>query len=101
MNLTLRTIALLAATITTGLAAGAFALYAHTIMPGLRRTDDRTFVGAFQAMDRAIINPLFMLAFFGALRVHGGAACRRQRGDQPAMVPWIVAAFVLYLVASS
>ena len=35
---------LLAATITTGLMAGVFGLYAHTIMRGLHTTDDRTFV---------------------------------------------------------
>lgn len=51
-----------------GLMAGAFAIYAHTIMPGLRKTDDRTFVGAFQAMDRAIMNPWFLGGgFLGAL----------------------------------
>ena len=33
--MTLRTVSLLGATITTGLSAGVFALYAHTIMPGL------------------------------------------------------------------
>ncbi|HEX2466909.1 MAG TPA: hypothetical protein VHJ54_01760 [Solirubrobacterales bacterium] len=47
---------LLAATISVGLMAGVFGLYAHTIMPGLGNTDDRTFVGAFHAIDRAIIN---------------------------------------------
>ncbi len=34
---------LVAATMTMGLMAGVFGLYAHTIMPGLGRTDDRTF----------------------------------------------------------
>src|SRR6185369_11380478 len=46
---------LVAATITMGLMAGVFGLYAHTIMPGLARTDDRTFVEAFQSIDRTII----------------------------------------------
>lgn len=55
-----QTAALLAATIMTGLIAGVFALYAHTIMPGLGRTDDRTFVGAFQSIDRATINAWFI-----------------------------------------
>lgn len=55
-------IVLVAAALTMGLAAGVFLFYAHTIMPGLRHTDDRTFVGAFQAIDRAIINPLFKAA---------------------------------------
>ena len=95
-SLTLRTITLLGATITTGLATGAFALYAHTVMPGLRRTDDRTFVGAFQAMDRAIINPWFMAGgFVGALVFTAGAAVANRH--QPAL-GWIVAALVLYLI---
>ena len=71
----LRTLSLLGATLTMGLVTGAFALYAHAIMPGLKTTDDRTFVAAFQAVDRAIINPWFMLAgFLGALVLTGAAA---------------------------
>jgi uncharacterized membrane protein len=90
---------LLAATVTTGLMAGVFGLYAHTIMRGLRTTDDRTFVGAFQAIDRAIINPLFMLTFFGALVASGVAAVLYVRDDDRSVLPWIVAAFSLYLIA--
>jgi Ca2+/H+ antiporter len=37
---------LLAATLTVGLMADVFGVDAHTIMRGLRTTDDRTFVGA-------------------------------------------------------
>lgn len=93
----LRSIALMGATITTGLVAGVFALYAHTIMPGLKTTDDRTFVGAFQALDRAIINPWFMVGgFIGALALTLAAAATNLH--QPAL-PWIIAALVLYLVA--
>lgn len=40
---TLQLVSLLAATLSMGLMARAFAIYAHTIMPGLRKTDDRTF----------------------------------------------------------
>ena len=65
----LRAGSLLAATLSMGLVAGVFALYAHTIMPGLGRTDDRTFVGAFQAIDRAIINPWFIGGGFFAITI--------------------------------
>ena len=58
---------LLLATLAAGMMAGVFALYSHTIMPGLGSTDDRTFVGAFQALDRAILNPFFLPTFLGAL----------------------------------
>ncbi len=89
---------LAAATLTMGLAAGVFALYQHTIMPGLRRTDDRTFVAAFQALDRAILNPWFMACFFGALILTGAAGIvQLGEADAPAL-PWIVAAFLAYLI---
>lgn len=94
---TLEGIALVAATLTVGLMAGVFGLYAHTIMPGLRKTDDRIFVGAFQAIDRAIINPLFLATFTGALALTALAALFDLLGDDRATLPWIGAALVLYL----
>jgi uncharacterized membrane protein len=93
----LRAASLLSATVTMGLITGAFALYAHTIMPGLKTTDDRTFVAAFQAMDRAIINPWFMATgFIGAL-LFTLAATLTNLGRDP--LPWVAAALVLYLIA--
>jgi uncharacterized membrane protein len=94
---TWRAVSLIGATITMGLITGAFALYAHTIMPGLKKTDDHTFVAAFQATDRAIINPWFMLgAFLGAL-VFTIAAVITNRGTSALM--WIAVALGLYLIA--
>ena len=90
---------LAAAVLAMGLVAGVIGLYSHTIMPGLRHTDDRTFVRAFQSMDRAIINPWFMSAFFGALILTGLAAALHLSGDKRNVLPWIGAAFVLYLIA--
>lgn len=53
---------------------GILALYAHTIMPGLKKVDDPTFVKSFQSIDRQIINPIFMLQFFAPLFLLAGAA---------------------------
>jgi uncharacterized membrane protein len=92
----LRGVALIAATVITGLMAGAFGLYAH-IMPGLGRTDDRTFVGAFQSIDRAIINPLFLATFVGALVTTAVAALLHLSSDGRPVLPWIMAALLLYL----
>jgi uncharacterized membrane protein len=92
-----RAATLMGATMTMGLIAGVFVLFAHTIMPGLHKTDDRTFVAAFQQIDRAIVNPWFMAtAFVGAL-VFTLAAGIANRGTSA--LPWIAAAFGLYLVA--
>jgi uncharacterized membrane protein len=93
----LRAVALVAATVTVGLMAGVFWIYANAIMPGLGRTDDRTFVGAFQSIDRAIINPLFLATFLGALVLTGLAAALHLGADGRSVLPWAGAAFVLYL----
>jgi uncharacterized membrane protein len=90
-------IALLAATLTMGLMAGVFGLYAHAIMPGLGKTDDRTFIGAFQEIDKAVVRPWFMLFFVGALVYTGLAAVFHLGADERSVLPWIVAALALYL----
>jgi len=94
---TIRALSLMLATLTMGLATGAFALYAHTIMPGLKKTDDRTFVAAFQSMDRAIINPWFMLTAFGGALVLTLAALVTNLGRDT--LPWVAIALGLYVVA--
>lgn len=92
----LRTLVLLAATLSVGLGAGVYTLYAHTIMPGLAVTDDRTFIGAFQAMDRAILNPWFLgFSFVGSLLL-GGLAALLSLGRPE--LPWIAAAVALHVV---
>ena len=88
---------LITATIAMGLMAGVFAIYANAIMPGLGRTDDRTFVGAFQSIDTAIINPAFLGTFLGALVFTGIAAVLHLGDDSRSVLPWIIAALVLYL----
>jgi uncharacterized membrane protein len=87
----------MAATITLGLMAGVFGLYTHTIMPGLRQTDDRTFVAAFQQIDRAIINPWFLTSYLGALVFTLLAATLHLAERVRAVLPWVLAALVLYL----
>jgi uncharacterized membrane protein len=93
----LRLTTLMGAVLTMGMVAGTFALYAHTIMPGLRKTGDRAFVAAFQQIDRAIVNPWFMITAFGGALVLTAAAALASRGT-PAF-GWIAVALGLYLVA--
>jgi uncharacterized membrane protein len=92
----LRVASLIAATMTTGLVAGVYAIYANAFMPGLAKTDDKTFVSAFQAIDRAIINPVFLgLGFVGALFFTLLAGLLQLKEDA---LPWIAVAFALYLI---
>jgi uncharacterized membrane protein len=93
-----RAAALILAVVTVGMFAGVFGLYSNAIMPGLRRTDDRTFVGAFQAIDTAVINPRFLSTLFGGLGFTGLAVALHVGEEHWAALPWLVAAFVLYLI---
>jgi uncharacterized membrane protein len=96
----LRAASLVAATLAMGFVASIFVFYSNTIMPGLRSTDDRTFVTAFQQIDEAIINPLFLgFGFVGALVLTALAGALQLRAGRSSTLPWIVAALVLYLAA--
>lgn len=91
-------VVLLVATVATGLMAGVFWIYSNAVMPGLADVDDRTFVGAFQAIDRAIINPVFMAVFAAPVLLTGAASVLLLTSDEQAGLPWVAAAFVLSLV---
>ncbi|WP_280402017.1 DUF1772 domain-containing protein [Nocardia carnea] len=95
----IRATVLVAATVTTGLMAGVFGIYSLAVMPGLRTTGDRTFIGSFQAIDRAIMNPLFLATFLGALILSVAAALLQLGGGRGSVLGWTAAAALLYLVA--
>jgi uncharacterized membrane protein len=61
------TLLLAAGTVLLGLVAGVFFAFACSMMPGLSGSSDRTMVEATQKINAAIENPLFLLAFAGAL----------------------------------
>lgn len=57
------TTSLLIAIVLNGLLAGLFFAFSIAIIPGLRRTDDATYVRSFRAINAAILNPVFLLVF--------------------------------------
>ena len=93
----LRAAALLASTMTMGIGAGVYLLYAFAIMPGLSRTDDRTFVSAFQQIDTAIVGPFLVIFFFGPLGTTALATALHFGADERSALPWIGVALVLQL----
>jgi uncharacterized membrane protein len=86
---------LVAAAITLGLFAGLFYTYSASVILGLRRSDDRTFVQAMQNINVAIINPWFMAHFVGALILTAVAAALHIPKDGRPVLPWILAALGL------
>lgn len=91
----LRLLLIASSAVYLGLMAGVFWIYGNAIMPGLGRTDDATFVLAFQSIDRKIINPVFLQVYFGALVATGLAAILAW--GTPASI-WVLTALILYLV---
>ena len=67
------TVVLVAALVAAGLIAGLFYAYACSVLPGLARGDDKTFVEGMRGINVAIINPVFMLTFLGAPLLAGVA----------------------------
>ncbi|GAA3473259.1 anthrone oxygenase family protein [Nonomuraea roseola] len=94
----LSTIALILSTLSAGLMAGLFAAFAYAVMPGLKRSSDRTLVEAMQRINVAIINPLFMILFMGGVVVMVAAVILHWRGGGNPALPWVIAGSVLYLV---
>jgi uncharacterized membrane protein len=88
---------LLAATLTTGLTAGFLAAFANTVMPALAGSDDAAFVGTFQALDRAVYNPWFMVPFTLAPLLVAAAALLALLDGQRRAALLVVAALVLAL----
>jgi uncharacterized membrane protein len=91
---------LVASTVTVGLMAGFFYAYACSVMVGLDRVDDRTFIVTMQWINATVRNAAFAPAFFGSLVLTIAAAVvavvagHSSRG-------WIAAAAVLYAAAFS
>jgi uncharacterized membrane protein len=69
MEITLKIIALYIAILLTGLSAGLFFAWQVSVIPGTRLVQDSTYIETMQKINRAIINPPFMLVFLGSAAV--------------------------------
>lgn len=67
MVLTFENIGFIALVLLTGLSAGLCFTWTNAVTPGLGNLDNYGYLSAFQQMNRTIINPLFIIVFFGPL----------------------------------
>lgn len=58
-------ITLIISTLFSGLMAGLFYAWSISVAPGISKINDESYLRAFQSMNRAIINPLFLIVFMG------------------------------------
>lgn len=66
MEISIKSLTLLAAIILTGLSAGLFYAWTVSVIPGTRKVVDLTYLESMQSINRAILNPAFYLIFMGS-----------------------------------
>ncbi|MFE2144360.1 anthrone oxygenase family protein [Streptomyces sp. NPDC059456] len=87
-------------TVLMGLMAGLFFAFDVSVMPGLARGDERTYVTAMQNINAVIDgNGLFGAVFVAALLAAVASAAAEFRAGRRGVAVWVGAAAALYLVA--
>lgn len=89
-------VVLILAMVATGLTAGVYFAYATSVMLGLAKTADRTFIEVMQKINVAIQNPVFFLAFFGAFVLTAVGAWQLRHAGWSGPLGWAVVALALY-----
>lgn len=90
-------ILLVITTVAVALVAGLLYGYSCSVNRGLGKLDNREYLNAMQSINRAIINPAFMLSFLGALLLLPVTACLSfQKMSQDGFAIVLMAA-ILYL----
>ncbi|MFW2332906.1 DUF1772 domain-containing protein [Ilumatobacter sp.] len=78
----LKTALLAGGIVTTGLMSGLLYGWSVSVIPGTRRVSAGNYVDTMQHINRAIVNPAFIIPFMGIPLVLGGAAIMQFRsGD--------------------
>ena len=81
----------------TGLSAGLCFTWINAITPGIGKLDDMTYLMSFQQMNRSIINPMFIITFFGP-SILGVISLIAFRGASWAIIWVLIAAIAIYFL---
>lgn len=98
MIFTIKNFFLIITATTTALMAGLFFAWSCSVIPGLSRLQDSTYISTMQSINRAIQNPLFFFCFFGTAIFL--PLCTYLQYNQPisSRFWFLLAATVIYLV---
>jgi uncharacterized membrane protein len=95
MELSIKSLTLIAAILLTGLSAGLFYAWQVSVIPGTRKVIDITYLESMQSINRAILNPAFYLIFMGSPLLLAISTFQHYRAGMP--FGWLLAATVIYL----
>jgi uncharacterized membrane protein len=85
--------------VSTGLVSGLLYGWTVSVIPGLRRTTDLSYVTTMQQINQAIINPAFVIPFMGIPLVLGAAAFVQFRAGDTRRGWLLASATLTYVVA--
>lgn len=94
----MNTIILIITTVFSGLMAGLFYAWSISVTPGIAKINDGSYLLAFQSMNRAIINPLFAVVFFGMVVLLPVLSYLSFQTSMSNQFWYILAATILYFV---
>lgn len=94
----MQTLLLTVATVFAGLMAGLFYAWSISVTTGLAQVNDHNYLAAFQAMNRAILNPAFFIAFMGQAIILPILAHHYYHSDTPSLFLFILIATLLYWI---
>jgi uncharacterized membrane protein len=87
---------LIASSVATGLIAGTYYAFACSVMPGLAKTDDATFIDVMQRINKVIENPVFFASFFGAFVLPAISVWQQRKLGRGPALRWTIAGLALY-----
>jgi uncharacterized membrane protein len=100
MELSAKIIILFAAVIITGLSAGFFYAWEVSVIQGNKLVSDKTYVETMQSINRAIINPAFLLIFIGAALLLPVSSYMQFKSGANLSFWFMLSASVIYIVGT-
>lgn len=97
MDISFEYIALTVLVFLTGLSAGLCFTWTNAITPGIGRLDDLRYLLSFQEMNRSIINPMFIITFFGP-SILGIIGLIAFRGASREIIGVLIVAIAIYFL---
>lgn len=89
----------IAAILLTGLVAGLFYGYDCSVIRGLGALPDKSFLSAFQSINREILNPYFFISFMGSLLLLPLATWLNYNSGISNSFYFLLAATLIYAIA--
>lgn len=89
---------LLTAVVSSGLMAGLFFAWMVSVIPGTARVSDLSYIDTMQAINRAIVNPWFVVPFVVTPLLLAGAAALEWRAGNTRRAWFLLGAAVSYVL---